>query len=71
MGAPASPSGSRATHEARSGLHPSGFDPSRIGDLPDRLFVAWIEEADDLPVRVLNLLYEAANVLADIRRAFK
>lgn len=30
LGAPASPSGSRATHEARSGLHPSGFDPSRI-----------------------------------------
>jgi hypothetical protein len=34
MGAPALPSGSRASHEAPTGLHPSGFDPSRSHMIP-------------------------------------
>ena len=36
LGASATPSGSRATHETPAGLHPSGFDPSRLAELIDK-----------------------------------
>jgi hypothetical protein len=42
MGAPASPSGSRASHETPSGSHPTGFDPSRS------IFDCWRAYADRL-----------------------
>jgi hypothetical protein len=53
MGAPASPSGSRATHETPSGSHPAGFDPSRsvaqryYEERPDIFYTGELDEKGD------------------------
>lgn len=40
-----------------------------IGDLPERLFAAWIEEMDTVPERIAALLEEASVVLGNVRSA--
>jgi hypothetical protein len=52
---------------------PAGFDPSRIGDLPERLFTHSLElvgdDEDEEPSVLFNEVQTAAMLLAEIRNA--
>jgi hypothetical protein len=52
---------------------PSGFDPSRIGDLPERLFVHSLElisdDEEDAPSVLFTEIQDAAELLAEIRNS--
>jgi hypothetical protein len=46
---------------------PSGFDPSRIGELPERLFVRSLELMDAIPSEFFDAVQDGAGLLAEIR----
>lgn len=65
LGAPALPSGSRASHEAPTGLHPSGFDPSRVRAMQRNLVIYAVTGGRDYinRVHVFDILDEEFSFL--------